>query len=254
LKSGFQSDMEEQSVILPKIFSGFSKLRAGMSTKLGGTSGIGFEMNLSYKVGDEPACVQKNKEIFFSRIGISEKYLAVPLQCHSNRVRKVDVPGEYKECDALITNTSHVALVVTVADCVPILLFDPINKVIGAVHAGWRGTAGEIVKRTIEKMQVEYRTDPAQMFVYIGPSAGICCYEVGGEVAVMFGNKIVPYDKKKIFIDLKKENASQLLQQGVLGNNIEVSTSCTICGGELFHSFRRDGKKSGRMMAVICMV
>jgi hypothetical protein len=82
----------------------------------------------------------------------------------------------------------------------------------------------------------------------------VCCYEVGEEVAIMFGNKVVPYHKKKIFIDLKKENTHQLLQQGVLENNIEVSTSCTICEKELFHSYRRDGKKSGRMMAVICIM
>ncbi len=242
------------SVIVPKIFSGISQVRAGMSTKHGGENGNGIEMNLSYKIGDEPERVQKNRKIFFSQFGISEKKLAVPQQCHSNTVLRVDVSGDYRECDALITNVQLVALVVTVADCVPILLFDPINKAIGAVHAGWRGTSGLIVNRTIEKMKAEYRTDPAQVLAYIGPSAGMCCYEVGREVAVMFGNKVVPYDTKKLFIDLKKENALQLLQQGVSGNNIEVSTSCTICEKELYHSFRRDGKKAGRMMTVICMM
>jgi uncharacterized protein, YfiH family len=242
------------TVILPKIFSGISNVCAGMSTKLGGDGGNGFEMNLSYKVGDEPARVQENRKIFFSQFGISEKDLAVPQQCHSNTVLRVDVPGDYSECDALITNVNHVALVVTVADCVPILLFDPINKAVGAVHAGWRGTFGLIVKRAVEKMKAEYRTDPAQMLAYIGPSAGVCCYEVGEEVAIMFGNKVVPYNKKKTFLDLKKENMFQLMQLGVLASNFEVSSSCTICERKLFHSFRRDGQKAGRMMAVICMM
>lgn len=242
------------TVILPKIFSGISNVHAGMSTKLGGESGNGFEMNLSYKVEDESARVQKNRKIFFSQFGISEKDMAVPQQCHSNTVLRVDVPGKYSECDALITNVKHVAVVVTIADCVPILLFDPINKVVGAVHAGWKGTIGLIIKRAVEKMNIQYRTDPAHILAYLGPSAGVCCYEVSEDVAVLFGNKVVPYDNKKIFIDLKKENTHQLQQQGVLESNIEVSTSCTICEKELFHSYRRDGRNSGRMMAVICMI
>lgn len=254
MKFGFQPDKEEMTIILPKIFSGILNVRSGMSTKIGKESNTEFEMNLSYNVGDDPMRVGRNRKIFFEQVGISEHDLAIPLQCHSNNVLKVDTQGEYRESDALITNTTHVALVVTVADCVPILLFDPINKVIGAVHAGWRGTVGLVVKRAVEKMKTEYRTDSAQMLAYIGPSAGVCCYEVGGEVAVMFGNKVVPYDNKKIFIDLKKENTHQLQQQGVLESNIEVSTSCTICEKELFHSYRRDGRNSGRMMAVICMI
>jgi hypothetical protein len=254
LKSGFQPNREEMTVILPKIFSGISNVRAGMSTRIGNESNTEIGINLSYNVGDNPTRVGRNWRKFFAQVGISEHDLAVPLQCHSNNVLKVDTPGEYRECDALITNTIHVALVVTVADCVPILLFDPINRAVGAIHAGWRGTIGLIVKRAVEKMKAEYRTDPVQILAYIGPSAGVCCSEVGEEVAIMFGNKIVPYHEKKIFIDLKNENTLQLLQQGVLGNNIEVSTSCTICEKELFHSFRRDGQKSGRMRAVICMM
>lgn len=242
------------TVILPKIFSGISNVRAGMSTRIGNESATEFGINLSYNIGDDPTCVGRNRRKYFAQVGISEHELAIPLQCHSNNVLKVDTPGEYRECDALITNTAHVALVVTVADCVPVLLFDPINKAVGAVHAGWRGTIGLIVKRTVEKMKAEYRTDPAQMLAYIGPSAGVCCYEVGEEVAIMFGNKVVPYQKKKTFLDLKKENMFQLMQLGVLASNSEVSSSCTICERKLFHSFRRDGQKAGRMMAVICMM
>ncbi len=242
------------TVILPKIYSGISKVRAGMSTRIGNESDTAFGVNLSFNVGDDPTRVRRNRKKFFAQIGISEHDLAIPLQCHSNNILKVDTRGEYEKCDALITNTAQVALAVTIADCVPILLFDPINKAVGAVHAGWRGTIGSIAKRAVEKMKAEYRTDPAQMLAYIGPSAGACCYEVDEEVAVIFGNKVVPYPKKKIFLDLKKENMLQLMQLGVLTNNIEVSSSCTICERKLFHSFRRDGRKAGRMMAVICMM
>jgi copper oxidase (laccase) domain-containing protein len=237
LKYGFQFKEEENTIILPQIFKKFSDIRVRMSTKYGGICKSEFGMNLSYTVGDDPSNVKKNRNKFFSQFGISEEQLAVPLQCHSNAVLKVDAPGEYRACD-----------------CVPILLFDPVNKVIGAVHAGWRGTANEIARQAIEKLKEEYRTDPSKLIAFIGPSAGSCCYEVGEDVAVKFRNKVVSFNKAKKYINLKDENKLQLQSEGVLLNHIEVSTSCTICDKESFHSFRRDGPKSGRMIAVICIV
>jgi copper oxidase (laccase) domain-containing protein len=102
-------------------------------------------------------------------------------------------------------------------------------------------------------MQEEFKTDTKNILAFIGPSAGVCCYEVNQDVAVKFENKIVPYNKTKTFIDLKKENACQLNKMGVPARNLEVSTHCTICEKQLFHSYRRDGKRAGRMMAVICL-
>ncbi|MCX6122014.1 MAG: peptidoglycan editing factor PgeF [Ignavibacteriales bacterium] len=251
MKSDFRSDMQEQTAILPKIFSVYPEVRSGMSTKRGSRNRTKYGMNLSTHVGDDPAIVEMNRTAFFSQLGISRNELAIPLQSHSEIVRKVVTPGEYEKCDALITNACGVALGITVADCVPILLFDPIQNAIGAVHAGWRGTARGIVKRTIHNMQEEFKTDPEHVLAFIGPSAGVCCYEVSEEVAVKFEKKIVPYNKKKIFVDLKKENAAQLHQVGVAEDNMEISKHCTICESQLFHSYRRDGTNAGRMMAVI---
>jgi hypothetical protein len=245
--------MLEKSIIVPKIFSGYPNVRSGMSTKKGGGKNTGFEMNLSYLVGDEPEKVEVNRTAFFSQFGISKNELAVPLQSHSDNVRRVEVPGEYENCDGLMTNARGLSLVVTIADCVPILLFDPINNVIGAVHAGWRGTAKSIIKKALIAMQEEYNIGIKEVRAFIGPSAGLCCYEVSEEVAVKFANKIVSYDTTKAFIDLKKENALQLQEQGLVPGNIEVSKHCTICEKQLFHSFRRDGKRAGRMMALICL-
>jgi polyphenol oxidase len=253
LKSGFLLDMHEPYIILPTIFTEYPNVRSGMSSKNGSSKTGRFAMNLSFQVGDDPACVEINRATFFSQIGISVKELAIPLQSHSDTVRRVHAPGEYEQCDALITNVQRLALIVTVADCVPILLFDPLHHAIGAVHAGWRGTANAIVQRAIRSMQAEFNTEPDTVLAFIGPSAGGCCYEVGEEVAVKFENKIVPYDKNKIYIDLKKENAFQLEQLGVAAGNIEISNHCTICEPQFFHSFRRDGKTSGRMWAVICL-
>ncbi|MGD1045824.1 MAG: peptidoglycan editing factor PgeF [Bacteroidota bacterium] len=231
--------------MLPKIFSDYPEVCSGMSTKLGPRNRNGFEMNLSYNVGDDPAIVEMNRKSFLSQFGISNNELAMPLQSHSANVRKIDPPGEYENCDALVTNSSGVALAVTVADCVPILLFDPIQNVIGAVHVGWRGTANAIVKRAIYTMQEDFKTDPENVLAFIGPSAGVCCYEVSEDVAVKYENKIVPYNTTKIFIDLKKENASQLKELGVAAGNIEISAHCTICEKRFFHSYRRDGKSAG---------
>jgi len=253
LKSDYQYDLSGGTIILPKIFSSYPEVRSGMSTKLGSRKHTRHEMNLSYNVGDDQAIVEINRTAFLSQFGISNNELAIPIQSHSENVRKVDVPGEYKNCDALVTNARTVALAVTIADCVPILLFDPVKKAIGAIHAGWRGTTNAIVKRALHKMQEEYKTDTENVLVFIGPSAGVCCYEVSEEVAVKFENKIVPYNSTKIFVDLKKENASQLIKLGVVAGNIEISTHCTICEQRVFHSFRRDGKNAGRMMAVICL-
>ena len=210
-------------------------------------------MNMSYKVGDDPAVVSVNRKLFFSQFGISIDNLAIPLQRHSDIVRRADTTGEYENCDALITDKSEVALIVTIADCVPIMLFDPIHDAIGLVHAGWRGTANAIVIKTIDKMRDEFKTDTKNVLAFIGPSAGVCCYEVSEEIAVKFQNKLVNYGKRKIFVDLKKENAFQLQQEGIVQGNIEISKHCTICEKELFHSYRRDGKIAGRMIAVICL-
>ena len=253
MKSGFQFDKLENIVILPKIFLGYPEIRSGMSTKLGSSNQTDFDVNLSNNIGDDPAIVEMNRISFLSSLGISVNELANPHQSHSANVRKADVPAEYEDCDALITKVSGVALAIIVADCVPIHLFDPINKAIGAVHAGWRGTANGIVKRTAERMHEEFNTNAKDILAFIGPSSGVCCYEVNADVAVKFENKIVTYNGSKIFIDLKKENAFQLKQMGVPANNLEISRHCTICEKQLFHSYRRDGTRAGRMMAVICL-
>ena len=243
----------EASVLHPGIFSDYPMIRAGLSIKSGKTSDP-HDMNMSYKVGDESSRVDKNRRIFFSDLGVSESDLAVPLQCHSSAIKIIRSPGEYNDCDALITNVKEVALGITIADCVPILIFDPVNEIVAAVHAGWRGTQGRITEKTIDILVHEYSSNPSHVRAFIGPSAGACCYEVSEEVAVLFNNKIVPYSNQRFFLDLKKENKIQLQKQGLSDINIEVSPSCTICEKEKYHSYRRDGKKSGRMLAIISMI
>jgi hypothetical protein len=208
-------------------------------------------MNLSFKVNDEPANVRSNREKFFGGLGISANNQAFPRQCHSASVLNIQTAGEYEACDGLVTAVPDLWLTISVADCVPIMMFDPRNKVVAALHAGWRGTVGQIVRNGIQLMKSELSTKPSDLVVYVGPSAGPCCYEVGQEVAAKFSHDVLRNVNRSVYLDLRKENKSQLVEAGVPEENIELSSSCTICSPELFHSYRRDKERSGRMMAVI---
>jgi hypothetical protein len=208
-------------------------------------------MNLSFKVGDDPVNVRRNREIFFGSLGIPPGQVAIPGQVHGTTVRRVEGPGDYPETDALISSKRGLFLCISVADCVPILLFDPRHNALAAVHAGWRGAASAIVVAAVEAMQAEFGTVPADLMASIGPSASLCCYTVGPEVASRFPPLFVREEQGESYVDLKGVNRGQLLNAGLRPGNVELSPYCTISDSSLFHSFRRDGAKSGRMMGVI---
>jgi hypothetical protein len=208
-------------------------------------------MNLSYHVGDDPSNVRRNRELFFGQLDIESNELAEPEQVQGDTVRMADVPGRYTQCDALFTDRQRVFLCVSTADCLPVFLFDPRKKVVAAIHAGWRGTRRQILLQAVLRLVEMYGCDPADIVAYIGPGAGVCCYTVGDDVASKFDERYVKNVQEKVFLDLKHANAEQLVAGGVRAQHIETSPYCTICNADLFHSFRRDGSKSGRMMGVI---
>lgn len=195
-----------------------------------------------------------NRTEFFESIGFDPSSVARGEQVHGDEIRTIKHPGNYPATDALVTGKRNLLLAVSVADCVPILLVDTRTQTVAAVHAGWRGTAKRIVGKTIEYMKGAVHSDPKNIFAFIGPSAGACCYEVGDEVVVNFSKEyyVDSQDAGKYKLDLKRINFAQLVEKGVPANNIEVSEACTICD-EDFHSYRRDGATSGRMLAVIGM-
>ncbi len=225
-----------------------------MSTRVGGVSPEPRGMNLSFSVGDSETNVKKNRELFFGAMNIALHELALPRQVHSGTVKIVDCPGILTDCDALMTNRRRVFLCISVADCVPIMLCDKKRDVVAAVHAGWRGTAGKIVEQTIALLMSEFHSDPTDFVAFIGPSASSCCYNVGTEVADQFAEEFVRHDDGRLFLDLKKANAAQLIHAGVPKTSIEVSSLCTISEASLLHSYRREKEQSGRMMAVIGLV
>ncbi|MEE9224801.1 MAG: polyphenol oxidase family protein, partial [Bacteroidota bacterium] len=171
------------------LFQRYPEIRFGISTRLGGVSPSPYDLNLSFSVGDERSNVIRNRDLFFGRLRTSWEEVAIPGQCHSSTVLRADSGGGYDNCDALVTSEIGVFLTVSVADCVPLFLFDPKNKAVAAVHVGWRGAAQGIVFNVVKKLEEEYSTDPEAVIAYLGPSAGVCCYEVGAEVAGLFGSE-----------------------------------------------------------------
>lgn len=242
----------EVKIIRSAIFSPHKNLKFGFSTKIGGVSPPPFNLNMSLKVGDEKERVMENRKRFFGKIGIPIDRLAIPNQVHGSKIFSVTQPGIYDACDGLMTCEENIFLVVTVADCVPVFLFDPDLPAVAAVHAGWKGCKSNILKIALKEMSIQYGTDPSNLLAYIGPSAGVCCYEVEKQVAEQFDDAYVLYRSvNKPHLDMKAIQVDALLEAGVKINNIETSHYCTICNPDLFHSYRRYGEQSGRMMGVI---
>ena len=179
---------------------------------------------------------------------VSQADMASLKQIHSAVVLSVDCAGVAGEGDAMVTAQARVPVSIRTADCYPILLADMRNRAVAAVHAGWRGTAGRIAIRTIEQLQECYGTEPADLRVAIGPGIGGCCYQVGIEVARQFGLE------EAGTIDLAEMNHRLLVENGVAAEHIDVLGGCTQCDAHLFHSFRRDKERAGRMVSWISRV
>jgi len=239
-------------IIRPKIFKKFSEIIAAQSTREGGVSPLPFGLNLSSHVGDDPVFVAENRKRFYSAAGVPEAAQFVyQNQVHSASINHVSgEEGIVKESDGLFTDKENVFLCVSVADCTPVLIYAPDKKIVAAVHAGWRGTE-QLIAYTMVKKLTELGADPELMHAFIGASASVDRYEVGSEVATLFEKdyyREMPNDKCNL--DIKKANRDQLLIGGVPQHQIEISPLCTITD-ERLHSYRRDGKQSGRMFAVI---
>ena len=234
------------------------------TTRLGGVSeGIFASLNIALHRGDSDENVKQNYEILADALGFDLGSLVLTRQTHSDIVRVVtknDARGidhrNYPECDALITNDAGCALVVFTADCTPILLFDQVTGAVGAVHAGWRGTAADIAGKTVCAMVAELGCHPENIRAAIGPNIGYCCFETDRDVpdAIIeaFGNEAEQFIRKegeKYRVDLKAVNALALRRAGV--ENIEISDECTMCRPDRFWSHRITGASRGSQGAVI---
>ena len=192
---------------------------------------------------------------FAVALGLDGLPLVRATQVHGNRsvsIRETPAEREVRdagECDALATDLAGVGLIVQTADCVPIVLAG--ERAVGVVHTGWRGTAKNAAGAGVSAL-LELGERPERLRAWLGPSIGACCYEVGGEVAAQFAGELVCSRCGGGFLlDLRAANRAQLQASGLLSENISVHPACTKCGGERFASYRRDGPRAGRMIALV---
>jgi polyphenol oxidase len=241
-------------IIKSKIFEKFPELKFGISTKNVENSEPPFYFNLSYRIGDKPESVKKNRGIFFNELGINEKQVSFQRQTHSVNSNFVTHPAFFEDSDALYTNTKNNFLAVSIADCIPVFLYESEKKIVAAIHSGWKGTLNKITTVTIEKLAKDFSFNVKKAFVFIGPGISIENFEVSNDVAVLFDENVKTNRDGKYFIDLKKHNYRQLVELGVKIENIEVSEHCTFKEKDLFHSYRQDREKAGRMLGVIGII
>ncbi|MCM8778469.1 MAG: peptidoglycan editing factor PgeF [Candidatus Omnitrophica bacterium] len=197
---------------------------------------------------------EKNYEYLCQKLGIERKDLILPEQRHSFHIEVIDFNWKKKKfvADALITQKPNIALAVLTADCFPVFLYEPIKKVIGIVHAGWRGTKAEILKKTIIKMQECFSINPGDLEIAFGPGIRECCYEVKDDLREYFFRHIQEREGK-LFLNLKSANFEQLQSSGIKRENIIDSEFCSLCQNRDFFSFRKEGENSGRTVSVIML-
>jgi YfiH family protein len=223
------------------VLHAFSTRKEGVSQKPFDT------LNLGDRCGDDEKNVQENRHRFFQSLGIKHDELAIPVQIHGNHILQVTTPGIYPETDGLITDVPGICLVIQVADCLPIYLYDPVHRAIGLIHAGWRGSARKIVVEGLSAMKFSFKSRAEDLSVFLGPSIGPCCYEVGTDVSNHFPENVMQGNR----LNLWKMNQNLLIESGVSPDNITVSGLCTACYSDWFFSHRKSGGKTGRMMGII---
>ena len=261
------------SVILKKhdsleyLFSENLSVPHGFTTRLGGVSeGYLSSLNIGMHRGDKPEHVVENYRLLGAALGFSPEKLVLANQTHSDIVRVVtehDCLGslshrDYPECDGLVTNTPGIALTVFTADCTPILLHDPVTGAVGAVHAGWRGTALGIAQKAAGAMVSAFGCRPSDICAAIGPNIGVCCFETDSDVpeAMLsaFGEDAKPCIhgcNGKFHVDLKQLNALWLRRSGI--TNITISKDCTACSPDRFWSHRiTKGIRGSQGAVIVC--
>ena len=248
-------------------FPGSSCSTQGFTTRHEGVSRPPYNsLNLGMNTQDQQANVEGNRSLLTRAFGINQEALVTPRQVHGSDILVINEPNEdfshflSVEGDAVITNQSNVMIGVCVADCAPILICDPIHKVIAVVHAGWKGTAAKLVSKVVDGMQSEFDSDPTQLYAAVGPCIQKCCYEVDEPVRQAFQKGGISWDScaevkspGKWQLDLGVANRELLLQAGLPLAAIQISEQCVCCHSEQFFSYRRDKDDSGRQMGFIML-
>lgn len=246
------------------LFNKQPEIKAFSTTREKGFSQAPYSgLNMGPTTADKTDHVTSNHRALAESIESPGEALFFTRQVHGNQVVRVDsLACPVPEADALITQSPGICICVQTADCVPILLFDPENKAVAAVHSGWRGTVQHILVRTLEAMNRAFGTNPAKVLAGIGPSISPEVYEVGTEVIEQVKSAF-PHtwqqllkpgiSEDKAMLDLWRANHQLLTASGVRAHHIEMAQMCTFSNPNLFYSARRDGAKTGRMASGIIL-
>ena len=249
----------------------------GFSTRLGGVSeGIYSTMNLSFHRGDDMDAVMENHRRLAQAVGYDYRRLVFSDQVHETVIRKITEEDAGKgitresditETDGLMTNVKDLPLITFYADCVPLLFVDPVHHAIGCSHSGWRGTVGEMGKKTVEAMREAYGSRPEDIFAAIGPSICQACYEVGKDVSepfeklfsqeryqdVSLKNILTEKVNEKYQLDLWRANEAILLGAGILKEHLSMTDICTCCNPSYLFSHRASKGKRGNLAAFLML-
>lgn len=270
-----EAELREQAGVPFFVFPSIEKTGAvvhGFSTRLGGVSeGIFSSMNVSFTRGDQEEAVRENYRRLGAAMGFSCENLVCTDQTHTVNLRVVTEedrgkgfvrPKDYTDIDGLVTDVPGLVLAAFYADCVPLYLVDPVRRCIGLSHAGWRGTAGKIGKKTVELMREQYGSSPENLVAAIGPSICQSCYEVSKDVIEKFqeafDERFWPelfYEKDggKYQLNLWRANELGFLEAGVRPERIAAAGVCTCCNPELLFSHRASRGRRGNLGAFLML-
>lgn len=272
---------DDQNVLEEKVVNGVPLLtypllertnvvKHGFSTRLGGVStGDCATMNISTTRGDTPEAVEENKRRLAGALGVKVEDFTFTYQTHTTNVavvREEDRGTRFMETDGMVTNVPGICLVTFYADCVPLYFVDPVKKVIGLSHSGWRGTVHKMGKVTVEKMTEVYGTNPADVVAAVGPSICRDCYEVSEDVIAKFRDSFEECHWQQLFyqkeeqreagkyqLNLWKANELVLKEAGIPKDQIAVTNLCTHCNPNVLFSHRATGGKRGNLSAFLAL-
>jgi YfiH family protein len=235
-------------------------LHGFMGRRGGKSAGPYAGLNVSYRVGDDPKVVSQNVCDLKLAVGIHDGRIVTMKQVHGDNIVEVKDKNlkEAGEADGMITSEKDIYLGALTADCVPLLFVAPKQKLAAAVHAGWRGTMAGIADKTVRLFTSRYDVAPSDLEVALGPSIGVCCYEVKDDVAgplmKKWGRLTTPsisVKDGKSFINLRRLNRDILRAAGVPGNQLYQVGPCTSCAADEYFSYRREGGETGRQISFV---
>jgi polyphenol oxidase len=238
---------------MPLIWTDMKELRAAFITREIENDGTRFVSVTNHEhANDALKALDNNSRIASEYFGIAGLEFCMARQVHGSQVLNVVTPGIAGDADGLVTDKPGLALGVLVADCAALLFADPVNRIVAAVHAGWRGAVDGIIPEAVRQME-KIGAEPDLIRAYVSPCISRDVFEIGEEVACRFPDQFVDRTRDRPPADLRGFILHEIQKSGIHESSVTRDDSCTVRNERILHSHRRDGQKSGRMLAVICL-